>query len=1277
MVDLSLTSAQAGLVAESLGQPDAGFNIEQVVLRFEKDAPTPVQIRAAFDSAARRFDSLRLIMSRDVTGEVTQHIVPVVEIWQDTQDWSALSNPMARLEEWLQADRQAGFALDGKPLWRVFHAFTGPGRAVVVWTLHHAITDLDSMARVLDDVGARLVGDVPDHAADKPFAEFVQWAAVQDRDSALAYFGSHLDGYDGATLPRGAQSAERRTLSKVLGADLAQALVRRAVQSGATATNLIQLAFGLALARWSGQDRATIGLTQAGWAAWHPARDISGCQIATLPLFQRLTAEQPLGAHLAYLRAATRAHRKYHPTSTATLRDAAGLAGGERAFEAVLSVVPRALPDMLHAPIWQGAHVQLCEKGAAPITLAAHLEPDLHLVLEHDPALLGASQASRFLEHIANLLGAMVDAPDDLPLGALNMLGNAEQTTLLARARPDQGLPDSLPCPATRFAQMAVQRPGATAVTCATTGASLTYAALDARANGLAQALHAQGAEQNAIIAIDLPRGLDFVVSLLGILKIGGTAMPLDPALAPSQKAALIAQACPAVVIGQKGLDPAQAVPQPVPPVLLNPDPARAAYLIFTSGSTGQPKGVLGSCGALSAHADAIIRTFGLGVRDRCLGFAGLGFDVALEEIVPTLLSGAQLVLRNDAAAQSLSDFHALIAQHQISVLNLPASFWHVLVEDMDTSARRLPASVRLCVTGSERVRPDMLARWQFLAPAIDWMNGYGPTEATITSTIWALPAGSPPVDADRDIPIGRPLAHARAYIRAMDGTLAPDGAEGVLWLGGRAVALGYLHQPEATAQAFHTDLFHDSGRLYNTGDRVRWNEDGTLDFLGRRDRQVKLRGHRIDLNGVERVLANLPGVSQVHVALDRAGSAQAQLLGWIVPDPKAASPDLQGLRARIAQNLPLAARPYLIVVDSLPVSPNGKIATASLPRPATPSAALQTGQDVLVDQIAGLMAQVLGRAHVGPDQDFHDLGGDSLSAVRLALLAERKLQRKVVAMDIHQNPTPAALAAALRQGMNGSSYIVPIQPNGTKPAFFAVHVLGPKESQWRPLSDALGPDFPFFGISVGAPRTLEEIDIPSIAEVYFCEIQKWHPTGPLILGATSMASYYAYDLAQRLIEAGRDVRLVVAFDAMGPGGRPSLSGVAKLGAHLRQFLQRGFGHVSAVREARRLKRQIERDTAEATDGAVTGINIIEATAQAVDRYAPAPISAPMLVFRANTSFWDSQQALGTCLGWSHVAKAGIRMVDVPGEHLTILEPGNVEVLAARLRDVVADQGRD
>jgi amino acid adenylation domain-containing protein len=1283
---ISLTPAQQGMLAESLGAPSSGANIEQVIIRYDHNNPTAAEVLDAWRGAGQRFDTLRLSVASkpDQTFELWCKAEVLPEYRE--ADWSEDPAPEQTLRAWLRADRKRGFDLvGGQGLWRLFYARISADAVVVVCTLHHVILDMNAMVSILEDVGARLSGVVPDASRDVPLTKLQKLISAQDMPAAEHFFADHLADFPGVNhfhpslaLPNPAPFAMGH-IALELGAELRAHLTRRAAQAGATVANMVQLAYALVLARWTGQDSATLGLTQGGFPARRGLRHMAGCLLATLPLHQRLTADTLVDTQLQHLRDMSKALRQHHFTAPAQIRTACGLPGNERLFDAVLSVVPGALGDLLNGPHWQGRKVTVEEHGAAGLTLAVHLAPEMELVLEYSHSVLAPDHAARFLSHIHHALIALAQSDAGATLGQINSMPAPERQRLLAQALPEVPLPaTTAPCIMARFAAIAAHRPNETALVCAQTGAELSYRTLADRANGLAQALRKRGVSEGAVIALDMPRSPAFVAAILGVLQTGAAFLPLDPALEPAQKAALIAQARATLVLGPGAgqLDPATLPPCTDAPDLPVPKADRMAYVIFTSGSTGTPKGVMGSCGALSAHADAVIAAYRLTPADRCLSFAGLGFDVALEEIIPTLVSGARLVLRTERAAQSLSDLRALVAEQGVTVLNLPASYWHVLVDDL--GAGTMPACLRLMVTGSERINPQALARWQALCPQIGWINAYGPTEATITATAYNLPANAPVHPSATDVPIGRPLAHARAYVLAADGTLAPDGAEGTLWIGGPAVTLGYLDQPKISQTVFGPDPFLPGGRVYNTGDRAYWDAQGILHFVGRRDRQVKLRGFRIDLTGVERVLSDLPGVRRAHVALDGAGGPHARLLGWLLSESPEATLDLAVLRARVSRKLPSAAIPDLIQVQDMPVTANGKIATAALPRPAMPRPTADLDHDdPLIRQIATLMAQVLGLTEVGAQADFHDLGGDSLTAVRFAAMAEAALSRPITAMDLYRHPTPAGFADFLRHAADGPRYIVPIQPNGSKPAFFAVHVLGPRESQWRPMSEALGPDWPVYGISVGAPRSLEEIDIPSIAEKYFQDIQTYYPKGPLILGATSMASYYAYDLASRLVAAGRDVRLMVAFDAMGPGGRPSRKGLDKLRAHLRQFARHGLGHLRAIAASRAMQRQIERDGQKSPEGEVTGFNIIEATVAAVERYEPRLYPAPMLVFRADVSFWDSQQSLDTALGWSCVAQGGVQMIDVPGEHLSILERGNVETLARRLQEVIAQQDRD
>jgi thioesterase domain-containing protein/acyl carrier protein len=527
-----------------------------------------------------------------------------------------------------------------------------------------------------------------------------------------------------------------------------------------------------------------------------------------------------------------------------------------------------------------------------------------------------------------------------------------------------------------------------------------------------------------------------------------------------------------------------------------------------------------------------------------------------------------------------------------------------------------------------------------------------------------------PSVDPVADVPIGRPLAHATAHVLAFDGSLAPLGAEGTLHIGGPAVTRGYLHQPEATAEVFCPDPFGSAGaRLYNTGDRARWRPDGALDFLGRRDRQVKLRGQRIDLGEIERALGQFDGVVEARVAIDAAGTDAARLIAWVTgPEMAEGRPVPAGLVENVARHMSGATRPLIVPVSGFPLKPNGKVDMAALPRPVLRSVAAEAGPvDAQTEAVLACLAEVLGKGATDPDMDIRDLGANSLVALRLASVLEGRFGRPVVATDLYRNPTARKIARFLETEVDVPRTVVPIQTGGTKPPFLAVHVLGEKEMLFRPLASALGPDYPVYGLTVGPPSSLSEVTVEGVARRYFEDVQKAFPQGPIALGGVSMAAYFAYELAQLLIAAGRDVRVLAAIDADGPGGRPALRGMRRLGAHMRQFLTHGIDHLAAIARSRIEARREARELANTPPDEVTGLSLVMANVHAVESYQPAPFTRPIAVFRAGDSYWDSDEALRSKLGWEPVARGGLTMVNVPGDHLTLLHAQNVGQMAQHL----------
>ncbi|MBM3613872.1 MAG: AMP-binding protein [Alphaproteobacteria bacterium] len=484
--------------------------------------------------------------------------------------------------------------------------------------------------------------------------------------------------------------------------------------------------------------------------------------------------------------------------------------------------------------------------------------------------------------------------------------------------------------------------------------------------------------------------------------------------------------------------------------------------MIFTSGSTGVPKGVRGLCGALSAHASATIAAFDLVPQDRVLHFAGLGFDVASEKIFPTLLAGATVVVRDAPSAESIRGFVDFLAREAVALANLPASFWHVMVEEMARGGFALGPALRLVIDGSERINPQALRLWREITPDVVWMNGYGPTETTITPTALTLRPGQPLPEGLDEVPIGRPLANARAVLRAFDGSLTPLGGTGMLWIGGPAVTGGYLGDAPGSQAAFQTDPWSAqedvSARIYSAGDQARWRRDGQLEFLGRRDRQVKLRGQRIDLYQVERQLVALSGVRLAHVAM--IGEPSVRLVAWVVSEGGVTA---EQITAEAALQMPRAMVPQIIIVNSLPVGANGKIDTSALPAPSDAPKGVGRPDwdswDSLTQAIAACIAEVLGMDQVPPEAQFSDLGGDSLLALRLVSLIEARTGHVLLTANLHDHGSAAALAAMLQSGVTAPRYTIPIQPEGTRPPFFAIHVVGRNEDLFRPLAAALGPD--------------------------------------------------------------------------------------------------------------------------------------------------------------------------------------------------------------------------
>lgn len=1302
----ALTPMQLGMIYESvmIGRPD--INLEQLIIHMRDEPIDAKAMQAAWDDLTARHDILRSRFLWEGLEQLLQVVQPTVHARLDHLDWREMASDEqeSSLRKWLRRDRLRGVELNQAPAWRVTWIRTGERQSVLIWTFHHAMLDGRSFTTllrdVLDDYSALSKGQLPEKRVSAPqFMDHCRALKQLDPRSAQSHFADALKGFDAPNsvaigpAPAGGEPQDPSLKGQhhaTLSPAVAERISETAQKSGTSVATLVHAAWGIVLARTSGRSDAVFGVTRAGRHLVPDAKQIAGCLINTVPLRIHLTRDTRIETLLHAIRRDQIDVRPHEHTPLTDIAACSELPGGTPLFESAVMFERGSVDGQLRrlGGDWNNRRVEVLEQGALPLTLAVYGDDEMALMLEFDPARITDDVAGRLLDYTCRALTALAELPLDTPVSGVEILPEDERATLIAMGQPDQVARSDLSV-AANWHRLVTKTPDAPALLSADDSTCLTVAELDAKANQLAAVLINHGVTTGDLVAICLPRSINFIASVLAVQKVGAAFLPIDPTypadaiahmLDDSETVHIISDTASAPV-GRNAID-LNRVELPENPVVATPkdDPDRTAYVIYTSGSTGAPKGVLIPHRALSGHVAAAQHKYELTSRDRVLQFASLSFDVSIEEILPTLLCGAELILRDAEMSQSLSGFMESCARLKITVLNLPTAFWHALVEHLEQTGSGVPPSLRLVIVGGEAVGRQALDRWRGMFPTLRWLNGYGPTEAAITSTVFD-PACSAPLQEGEDVPIGRPMGHALAYVLSPDGGLAPTGAPGELWLGGDAVATGYLNRPETTAERFRPDpILGGQARIYASGDIVRWRADGTLSFGGRADRQVKINGFRIELREIEKVLEVHEDVGLALVAVDRKGTTAARLVAWVTPARPNQTLDVDPVLTHVQACLPRHMVPAVVTVDAFPKTPGGKVDVAALPRPVckTKTDGPADEGDATTRQIAGVMAEILQSGSIAADESFYDLGGHSLLAIRLIGRLEQEFGQRLSIADLHAGPTPRLISRTLAGPARdtGAEHVLPIQPDGSRPPIYGIHVLGTNEVFFRPLSARLGPDQPVFGLSVGPLTENAPVSVEETAALYFRNIQAHQPDGPLCLAAVSQGSFIAFELAQLLVKAGRDVKTLMLFDAAGPSGRVSYRGWRRIAVHLSLLREQGLGYLATPIRNRLgdLRNMIELARLRWTEkrGGNAMVNptmgkFVAANTLAIAAYQPSPYPRRLTVFRARDSVFDSPEAIREGLGWADVAGAGIDLIEVDGGHLSMLEDPYVEGLAHEL----------
>lgn len=608
---------------------------------------------------------------------------------------------------------------------------------------------------------------------------------------------------------------------------------------------------------------------------------------------------------------------------------------------------------------------------------------------------------------------------------------------------PDSALSALIP---ERISAVAAATPEAPAVE--HDGRAHSFGELDRRSDQLARHLVGLKLPSEAVIGICSERSFDWTVSLLGVWKAGLAYVPLDPAYPVERLRAVLEDAQAKVLLVAS--DAVASAPtgdwriesmavefeqngNPQPVELPKVEPDGLAYVLYTSGSTGKPKGVEVTHAGLANHARAVAKLYELHPGDRVLQFASPAFDVAGEELFPTWISGACSLLRAEAATHSMAAFTSYVEDNRISVVNLPSAFWHEWAAELERKPRSLPKALRLVIVGSERALPKAYASWRKSTAAGGheprFLNGYGPTETTITATVFEPDPGAD-MSAFDSLPIGKAIDGVEAFVVDDNGKVVEQGTAGELWIGGAGVSRGYRGRPELNAERFLADPFGrgDGSRVYRSGDRVRELPGGDLEFLGRMDLQVKIRGYRIELGEIERVAESHPGVEECVVAARESDGAPARLVAYT--RPLEGAPSAAEFKAFLAEQLPDYMLPAAsMALEQFPLNPSGKVDRKALPEPDWSSAsggAYSAPEGESEEYLATLYAQLLGLERVGRNDNFFALGGHSLLATRMVARVAEDRSLQISLPEIFSHPTPAELARVLAGESTSKAIVLP-----------------------------------------------------------------------------------------------------------------------------------------------------------------------------------------------------------------------------------------------------------
>jgi aspartate racemase len=930
-------------------------------------------------------------------------------------------------------------------------------------------------------------------------------------------------------------------------------------------------------------------------------------------------------------------------------------------------------------------------------------------VIEYSTDLFAAARIAGLARHYERLLEGACVNPDSR-LSELPLLDERERHQILvAWNRTGAAYPREHAVTQV-FEAQADRSPNAVAIVSG--AARITYAGLNELSNQIARFLRRQGIGRGARVALCLERSIEMVAAVLAVLKAGAAYVPLDPFDPPERLGLMIEDAAVAALFAQRKTASRLPAVNHVPVFVLDderekfaresaanledhPSAVDGAYVMYTSGSTGVPKAVT------IAHRGIVrlvkgVSYVSLTSDDTVLQAAPLSFDASTFEIWGALLNGGTLA-QVPMERASLAELGGVLERNRVTVAWFTSALFSQMVEH---ELGRL-CQVRQVLAGGDVLSVPHVRRFLACATGSTLINGYGPTENTTFTCCHRLASDE---RIESSVPIGRPISNTEVFVLDPHLNPQPVGVPGELYAAGDGIAVGYWNRPELTAEQFVSNPFTNdpAGRMYRTGDRVRYRDDGTIEFLGRFDHQVKIRGYRVELAEIEAALAQHPAVSEAVVVVEQDADGNNRLDAYVAARSAVSGPEL---RHDIGSRLPEYMLPSsFTVLDTLPKTTAGKVDRQILTTLRTRSSEAHPGKprNRIEEELAGLWREVLNVKAVGIHDNFFDLGGHSLLSTKIIARIRARYGVELPLRALFDAPTIAGLAdRMLAPGPEPFDCLVALQPTGTKTPFFCIHGVGGEVQVYAELARLVDPERPFFGIR--APRSSDGralTTVEALAALHVSDVRRVAPTGPYLLGGYSSGSTVAYEMAQQLTASGEQVLLVAALDARLPNLRPPRSSALawleaamnfcwfvvddlmeadrrEVGARLRSKATLLAGKLADVPGLGWMRPERQTDVRDAL-----GIPwvpkefaaLIEHHYWSYRAYQPRPYPGRVAVFRARTR--PLLRLSESDLGWSLMARGGVEVHTVRGSHSNMLREPNVRHLADAMRKAFDDAER-